>query len=211
MSRPVAIVCSGRCPASRTREAPHAPIALTADGRLLFAARALRSFSFGWLSVILALYLAGRGLSATAIGAVFTATMVEDALLTMALSTLAGRVGAARLMAMTAPLIALGGFLLATAESPWLLVVGAVLGTLSPNGQDAGPFSPLEHSLLPGALRAGPAVRGVRLVQPGSVRLRGGGRRLRRPGPGRGRSGPGCPSSRPSARCCWRTLSRAWC
>lgn len=136
-----------------------APITLTADGRLLFAARALRSFSFGWLSVILALYLAGRGFSATAIGAVFTATMVEDALLTMALSTLAARVGAARLMALTAPLIALGGFLLATAESPLLLVVGAVLGTLSPNGQDAGPFSPLEHSLLPGALRTGPVVR----------------------------------------------------
>jgi MFS family permease len=135
-------------------------VALTAEGRLLFAARALRSFSFGWLSVILALYLAGRGLSAAAIGAVFTATMVEDALLTMGLSTLAARVGAARLMAMTAPLIALGGFLLAAAESPWLLVVGAVLGTLSPNGQDAGPFSPLEHSLLPGVLRAGPAVRG---------------------------------------------------
>ena len=134
-------------------------IALTADGRLLFAARALRSFTFGWLSVILALYLAGRGFSATAIGAVFTATMVEDALLTMALSTLAGRVGAARLMAMTAPLIALGGFLLASAESPLLLVVGAVLGTLSPNGQDAGPFSPLEHSLLPGALRGGTPVR----------------------------------------------------
>ena len=43
---------------------------MTADGRLLFAARALRSFSFVWLSVILALYLAGRGLSATAIGAI---------------------------------------------------------------------------------------------------------------------------------------------
>jgi MFS family permease len=138
----------------------HAPLTLTPDGRLLFAARALRSFSFGWLSVILALYLANRGFSAATIGAVFTATMVEDALLTMALSTLAGRVGAARLMALTAPLIALGGFLLATAESPLLLVVGAVLGTLSPNGQDAGPFSPLEHSLLPGVLRAGPAVRG---------------------------------------------------
>jgi MFS family permease len=134
-------------------------IALSADGRLLFAARALRSFSFGWLSVILALYLAGRGLSATAIGAVFTATMVEDALVTMALSTLASRVGAARLMAMTAPLVALGGFLLATAQSPLWLVVGGVLGTLSPNGQDAGPFSPLEHALLPGALRSGTPVR----------------------------------------------------
>ena len=134
-------------------------MALTPDGRLLFAARALRSFSFGWLSVILALYLAGRGLSATQIGAVFTATMVEDALLTMLLSAVAGRIGPARVMALTAPLIALGGLLLATAGSPWLLLTGAVLGTLSPNGQDAGPFSPLEHALLPGAVRGGSTVR----------------------------------------------------
>jgi MFS family permease len=134
-------------------------VALTPDGRLLFAARALRSFSFGWLSVILALYLAGRGLTAAQIGAVFTATMVEDALLTMLLSAVAGRFGPARVMALTAPLIALGGVLLATAGSPWLLLTGAVLGTLSPNGQDAGPFSPLEHALLPGAVRGGSTVR----------------------------------------------------
>jgi MFS family permease len=134
-------------------------VSLTPDGRLLFAARALRSFSFGWLSVILALYLAGRGLSATQIGAVFTATMVEDALLTMLLSAVAGRFGPARVMALTAPLIALGGLLLAASGRPWLLLTGAVLGTLSPNGQDAGPFSPLEHALLPGALRGGSSVR----------------------------------------------------
>ena len=113
--------------------------------------------------MILALYLAARGLSATHIGAVFTATMVEDALLTMLLSTVATRIGPARLMAATAPLIALGGFLLAAADSPWLLVAGAVLGTLSPNGQDAGPFAPLEHSLLPGAVRGGSTVRAFAL------------------------------------------------
>jgi predicted MFS family arabinose efflux permease len=38
-------------------------------------------------------------------------------------------------------------------------MAGAVLGTLSPNGQDAGPFSPLEHSLLPGVVRSGRPVR----------------------------------------------------
>ena len=65
-------------------------------------------------------------------------------------------------MALTAPLIALGGFLLGVmAESRWLLVVGAVLGTLSPNGQDAGPFLFCSSTrFCPGALRAGPAVRG---------------------------------------------------
>lgn len=133
--------------------------AFSGEGRLIFAARALRSFSFGWLSVILALYLDARGLSGAQIGAVFTATMVEDALLTMLLSTIAARLGPARLMALTAPLIALGGLLLALADSRWLLLAGAVLGTLSPNGQEAGPFAPMEQALLPGAVRSGSVVR----------------------------------------------------
>ena len=134
-------------------------VVLSAEGRLIFVGRALRSFAFGWLSVILALYLHERGFSAGTIGAVFTATMIEDALLTMFLSTFAGRVGPARVMAATAPLVALGGLLLATADSRWLLLAGAVLGTLSPNGQEAGPFAPMEQALLPGTVRSGSVVR----------------------------------------------------
>lgn len=134
-------------------------ITLSVEGRLIFLGRALRSFSFGWLSVILALYLDQRGFSAGAIGAVFTATMVEDALITMLLSTIAARIGPAVVMAATAPLMVVGGVLLAAAESRWLLLIGAVLGTLSPNGQEAGPFAPMEQALLPGTVRSGTMVR----------------------------------------------------
>ena len=134
-------------------------VVLSGEGRLIFAGRALRSFSFGWLSIILALFLHERGFSAAEVGAVFTATMVEDALLTMLLATMAAQVGPARLMAATAPLIALGGVLLATAESRALLLAGAVLGTLSPNGQEAGPFAAMEQSLLPQTVKSGSAVR----------------------------------------------------
>lgn len=138
---------------------PGARVSLSEAGRVIFVGRALRSFAFGWLSVILALYLDRRGFGAAAIGAVFTATMVEDAVLTMLLSTIAARVGPARVMAATAPLIALGGLLLALPESRWLVLLGAVLGTLSPNGQEAGPFAPMEQALLPRTVRSGPAVR----------------------------------------------------
>jgi MFS family permease len=132
---------------------------LSEAGRLIFVGRALRSFAFGWLSVILALFLDQRGFGAPEIGAVFTATMVEDVVLTMLLSTIAARVGPARVMAATAPLIALGGLLLALPESRWLVLLGAVLGTLSPNGQEAGPFAPMEQALLPRTVRSGTAVR----------------------------------------------------
>ena len=136
-----------------------ARVSLSEAGRLIFVGRALRSFAFGWLSVILALYLDRRGFGAAAIGAVFTATMVEDAVLTMLLSTVAARVGPARVMAATAPLIALGGLLLALPESRALVLLGAVLGTLSPNGQEAGPFAPMEQALLPRTVRSGSTVR----------------------------------------------------
>ena len=122
---------------------------LNREGRLLFAARAVRTFAFGWLSVVLALFLARRGLSSGQIGLVFTATMVEDALLTMLLSSVAARRGPARIMAWTAPLITVGGVLLVIADDPRVLILGAVLGTLSPNGQEAGPFSPMEQAILP--------------------------------------------------------------
>lgn len=78
-------------------------LALSRARSWLFGAKALRAFAFGWLSVILALYLAGCGMSPKAIGAVFTATIVEDALLTMVLSAAAVRLGAARVMLLTAP------------------------------------------------------------------------------------------------------------
>lgn len=134
-------------------------IVLSTDGHLILAGRALRSLSFGWLSVILVQYLKSRGLGVGAIGAILTGSMVEDALLTMLLSTIASRLGPARVMAGTAPLIALGGLVLALADTRWLLMVGAVLGTLSPNGQEAGPFAPMEQSLLPQTVLSGSPVR----------------------------------------------------
>ena len=133
---------------------------LRREGRLLFAGRALRTFCFGWLSLVLALFLAERGLSAAAIGAVFTASLVEDALLTVVLSGFAVRLGRRRVLVASALAMAAGGAVLALAPGRLSLAVAAVLATLSLSGQDAGPFSPLEQSLLPGTA---PAVGHTRL------------------------------------------------
>jgi MFS family permease len=127
---------------------------LSPEGRLLFAGKALRTFGFGWLSLILALYLERRGLGAPAIGAVFTATLVEDAVFTILVASLAQRLGRRRVLLGSAFLITAAGAVLATARHPVIIVVAAVLGMLSPNGQDAGPFSPLEQALLPDAVPA---------------------------------------------------------
>ncbi|HEX6867456.1 MAG TPA: hypothetical protein VF119_01565, partial [Candidatus Limnocylindrales bacterium] len=61
--------------------------ALGADGRRLFALRALRMFGYGSLAVVLVLYLVAIGLDALAIGAVLTLTLIGDALISLWLTT----------------------------------------------------------------------------------------------------------------------------
>lgn len=98
---------------------------------------------------MLAPYLSARGFSAAAIGGVLTATLVEDAVFTASVAGLANRLGRRRLLTACSLLLTFAGVMLAAGGSPWVLFVGAVLGTLSPSGQDAGPFSPVEQALLP--------------------------------------------------------------
>ena len=53
---------------------------LDRDGRLLFAMRTLRMFGYGFLAVVLVLYLAALGLDPLTIGIVLTLTLVGDTL-----------------------------------------------------------------------------------------------------------------------------------
>ena len=52
---------------------------LTRDGLTIMTARGLRMLASGFLSVILALYLAARGFSPTEIGLVFTVALAGGA------------------------------------------------------------------------------------------------------------------------------------
>jgi MFS family permease len=146
-------VPSDRGAVSYTGPVP-SPLDLSPEGRLLFAGKALRTFGFGWLSLILALFLERRGFAAPAIGAVFTATLVEDAAFTIVVASRAQRLGRRRVLLFSAFLVTAAGAVLAMATHPLVILVAAVLGTLSPNGQDAGPFSPLEQALLPDTVPA---------------------------------------------------------
>jgi len=127
---------------------------LTRDGALLFAGRAVRTFSLGALSLTLPLLLKERGLSAAALGAILTATLVEDALLTMAVTAVAPRWGRRRLLILSAVPMIVGGAALGVARDRPMLLAAVVLAVVSANGQDAGPFSPLEAAILPETVEA---------------------------------------------------------
>ena len=66
---------------------------LTPDGRLLFTTRMVRLFAYGFLAVVLGLYLATVGLSDTEIGFVLSVTLLGDAAISLPITIIADRLG----------------------------------------------------------------------------------------------------------------------
>ena len=122
---------------------------MSRDGRLLFAACGVRSFAYGFLSVILGLYLDAAGVSATAIGWIFTAALAGGAVMTIIITSVADALGRKNLLILGAVLMALAGWVFAVSSDPSILAVAAIFGTISPSGKEVGPFLSIEQAVLP--------------------------------------------------------------
>lgn len=121
---------------------------LTRDGWLLFAARSLRLFAYGALSVVLVLYLVSLGLSDVQTGLLLTATLLGDTVLSLYLTTQADRIGRRRILIAGAVLMAAAGIVFAFTRDLWLLVLAGTIGVISPGGKEVGPFLPIEQAAL---------------------------------------------------------------
>jgi MFS family permease len=122
---------------------------LSADGRFILAARAVRTFAYGYLSVLLGVYLEEVGLAPWQIGTVLTATLASSAGLTVVFSLLADRFGRRRMLALSALLMAVAGAVFATASRYPVLLLAALTGTLGATSTEVGPFLSLEQVALP--------------------------------------------------------------
>jgi MFS family permease len=119
-----------------------------ADPIILAVARILRMFAYGVLSVILALFLSELGLGARAIGLLFTLTLFGDAAVSLVLTTMADRVGRRRVLVAGAALMVLAGAVFAWTTNWTWLVVAAIVGVISPTGNEIGPFLSVEQAGL---------------------------------------------------------------
>ncbi len=118
------------------------------DTTILFATRAVRMYGFGAISIIIALYLSERGLSSSLIGWVFTLALAGDALISIGITQVADRFGRRKLLLLSSVLIALAGLGFAFTGNIALLILTAIIGTISPNGNEVGPFQALEQASL---------------------------------------------------------------
>ena len=115
---------------------------------ILFSTRIIRLFCYGFLSVVLALYLAETGLTETQIGLLFTLTLVGDAGISLWLTTSADRVGRKKTLLVGALLMAGAGVAFVMTREVILLMVAAIIGVISPSGNEIGPFLSVEQASL---------------------------------------------------------------
>lgn len=118
------------------------------DVRLLFATRSLRLFAYGFLSIVLVLHLQAIGFSEFRIGLLMTLTLLGDAAVTLWITTSADRIGRRRMLVVGSVLMVLAGVVFFLSTDFWLLLAAAVVGVLSPSGNEIGPFLSLEQASL---------------------------------------------------------------
>lgn len=121
---------------------------LSRDAQLLFAARIVRMFGYGFLAVVLVLYLSALGLDEVRIGLLLTLTLAGDTAISLWMSTRADRMGRRWMLGLGA-LLVLGAGLVFVATDRFLILLGAAtLGVISPSGYEVGPFLAIEQSAL---------------------------------------------------------------
>lgn len=115
---------------------------------LLLTAKAVRSFCYGYLGVLLPLHLAALGVGPTGIGLAVTLTLGASALFTLGLRRPLERLGGRRVLVGLSWLIVAAGTLLATTGTPVLVVVAAMLGNVAVSAGETGPFLSIEQVVV---------------------------------------------------------------
>jgi MFS family permease len=125
-----------------------APAVQRGDIVRLFAARSARLFAYGFLSVILVLYLAAAGLTQPQIGLLLSLTLAGDAVFSLAITATADRIGRQRMLLLGAALMIFAGLAFLLTRNPLLLMLAAIIGVISPSGNEIGPFLAIEQASL---------------------------------------------------------------
>jgi MFS family permease len=121
---------------------------LSPDGYILFGTRLVRMFAYGFLSVVLVLYLAKLGLSEGLIGLMLSLALIGDAAISLWMTTNADRLGRRKVLIVGAGLILFSAVLFTLTDNLVLLLIAAIIGVISPSGYEVGPFLAVEQAAL---------------------------------------------------------------
>ncbi|KAE8440675.1 hypothetical protein EG329_006827 [Mollisiaceae sp. DMI_Dod_QoI] len=120
----------------------------TVDTKLLCIQRFVRLFAYGGSTLILVSYLEALGIPKWKIGLFMTLTLVGDTMISFVLTLFADALGRKAILALGAILMTLAGIIFALFGNYWVLLAAAIIGVISPSGNEIGPFRAIEESTL---------------------------------------------------------------
>ena len=122
---------------------------ISRDGKLILSARIVRTFSYGFLSVILAIYLQLVGFNEILIGFVLTATLVNSVIFNVISSVYADKIGRRKFLILYAVLMIISAIIFFLTTNYVALIIAALIGTINVTGSEVGAFLSLEQAILP--------------------------------------------------------------
>lgn len=121
----------------------------------IFVAKTARTFCYGFLGILLPVYLDELGVSAVGIGVAVTLTLVGSAALTWGVRRPAERFGGRAVLLALAALTAVAACLLLASREPWVVVFAAMVGNVAVGAGETGPFLSIEQVMIARAAAAG--------------------------------------------------------
>jgi len=114
----------------------------------ILLAKSVRTFCYGFLGILLPVYLAEHGMDARGVGLAVTCTLGGSAALTWAVRRPAERLGARAALGALAVLSILAAALLLVSEHPWVVVLAAMVGNVAVGTGETGPFLSIEQVVV---------------------------------------------------------------
>jgi MFS family permease len=122
---------------------------ISKDGKLLLTARILRTFAYGFLSIIISIYLKLIGFDGFLIGLILTSTLINSVIFTLVASFYADRIGRRKMLVIYALLMAISGVIFFVTSNYIALIVAGLIGTINVTGTETGAFLSIEQAMLP--------------------------------------------------------------
>lgn len=125
---------------------------LSTDGKIIFINRALRSFAFGFISIIIGIYLKEIGVNSLLIGLLLSASLLGGALFTLVVGHFAPAYGIKKMFLVSLLVSLIGIVIFIITQNYIFLILASLIAFMSPSGRELGPFLSLEQAYLPSAV-----------------------------------------------------------
>ena len=122
---------------------------LSDDGRLILAARIIRTFGYGFLSVVLSIYLALLGFNGVQVGLILSTSLINGILFNVIASYYADKLGRKKLLIIYSLLMFSSGIIFFVTDNYIALIVAAFVGTINVTGSETSAFLSIEQAILP--------------------------------------------------------------